>query len=64
MIGVGGSRGYVVDGCRGYVLLDIAKLNLTQPRLVELELFLSLAIRCIDSPDELKHNRKHYFVAV
>ena len=40
---MGGCRGYVVGGCRGYVVLDITKLKLTQPRLVEFELGLSLA---------------------
>jgi hypothetical protein len=45
---VGGCRGYVVGGCRGYVVLDVAKLKLTQPSLVELELWLSLAIISYD----------------
>jgi hypothetical protein len=44
----GGCRGYVVGGCRGYVVLDKAKLKLTQPRLVDLELWLSLAITSTD----------------
>ena len=59
---VGGCRGFVVGGCRGYVVIDITKLKLTQPRLVELVLWLSLAETIINCTIFLaKHMDRTYF---